>query len=63
MSQKQAAIILANAFFCTFDESARAGNYNFINFSYLYKMHTHKASEKLQCLLAYFETLCTEESE
>lgn len=62
MSQKQAACLLANAFFCTFPyrnsskRTAEYSNYPFINFNTLFSGPLSGRKEgKLKCIIHYFD--------
>ena len=62
MSQKQAACLLANAFFCTFPyrnstkRTAEYSNYPFINFNTLFSGPLSGRKEgKLRCIIHYFD--------
>ncbi|KAI6180275.1 Poly(ADP-ribose) glycohydrolase [Aphelenchoides besseyi] len=58
LSQQQAAILLANGFFCTHDDAERTkrGDLNLFSFK-LFQEKTRGGVEKLKCFLAYFETV------
>jgi len=61
LSQRQAAILLANGFFCTFEDSVKqqGGTYTYsaFNFVELFSLQTFKSVEKLKCLFAYFSSV------
>ncbi|KAI6204205.1 hypothetical protein M3Y94_00645600 [Aphelenchoides besseyi] len=59
LSQQQAAILLANGFFCTHDDGERTkrGEFNLFSFKLLFQEKTRGGVEKLKCFLAYFESV------
>ncbi|CAD5226848.1 unnamed protein product [Bursaphelenchus xylophilus] len=55
LSQKQASIVLANAFFLTFEESRdKYGRSDCINMTRWFSSKTRNAKQKLLCIFAYF---------
>jgi len=61
LSQKQVAILLANGFFCTFEDSVKqqGGTYTYSTFNFveLFSLQTFKSVEKLKCLFVYFSSV------
>ncbi|CAF0836933.1 unnamed protein product [Brachionus calyciflorus] len=60
LTEEQCAIILANAFFCTFPERSYDSNPEdmpFINFESLYTGSNKSKIEKLKCILNYFKRI------
>ncbi|MFH4981007.1 hypothetical protein AB6A40_007716 [Gnathostoma spinigerum] len=58
ISQQQAAMLLANAFFCTFPcRTSHDRSLPLINFNHLFDYRTGRATEKLKCIFHYFHTI------
>ncbi|KAI6199277.1 Poly(ADP-ribose) glycohydrolase [Aphelenchoides besseyi] len=59
MSQRQAAILLANAFFCTFERDCRPrpNRFNTFDMFGLYDENNVKGTEKLNFIISYFNSL------
>lgn len=66
MTQEQAACIIANCFLCTWPRrnttkrDSEFGSYPDINFSNLYRSDVEKATQKLYCIIKYFESIFSE---
>jgi len=68
LSQQQVAVVLVNAFFCTFPRrnaskpNSEFSNYPMINFNALFMKNSRRMTaclEKLKCLLCYFSQVVT----
>ncbi|KAI6229978.1 Poly(ADP-ribose) glycohydrolase [Aphelenchoides fujianensis] len=59
MSQRQAAVLIANGFFCTFPAVDRVAkeDFNTFNMIRIFSDKCEKSAEKLACIFAYFRSL------